>query len=122
MINIPDHLNMMPLCVDRREEPAYCNAIEEINDIEGDNPWYDHILQYITHGTYPENTSSKDQRALRTLAAQYGLINGQLCKKGPNGQSLLCIDQLKATRLMENTHKGVCGPHMNGKMLSKIIS
>ena len=81
MINIPDHLNMMPLCVDRREEPSYCNAIEEINDIEGNNPWYDHILKYITHGTYPENTSSKDQRALRTLVAQYGLLNGQLRKK-----------------------------------------
>ena len=70
----------------------------------------------------PKILISKYQRALRTLAAQYGLLNGHLCKKGSNGQSLLCIDQPEATRLMENTHKGVCGPHTNGKMLSKIIS
>ena len=66
MINILDHLNMMPLCVDRREEPSYSNAIEEIKNIEGENPWHDHILQYITHGSYPANTSSKTKELLES--------------------------------------------------------
>ena len=34
---------------------------------------------------------------------------------------LLCVDEEKAQVLMKEVHEGVCGPHMNGRMLAKKI-
>ena len=32
---------------------------------------------------------------------------------------LKCLNEIKATKAMEEVHEGVCGPHMNGAILAK---
>ncbi|XP_074316482.1 uncharacterized protein LOC141652777 [Silene latifolia] len=45
LVNIPDHIDSMPLCVERRSAPSYIN---EINGTEEDEiePWYTSILKF----------------------------------------------------------------------------
>ena len=45
-----------------------------------------------------------------------------LHKRAPTGVHLKCVDKYEAHQLMEAVHEGVCGRHMNGKVLSKKIA
>ncbi|XP_074300366.1 uncharacterized protein LOC141631620 [Silene latifolia] len=45
MINIPDHIDSMPICVERRSSPAYVNAIDDAEEGETE-PWYKAILKF----------------------------------------------------------------------------
>ncbi|XP_077222150.1 uncharacterized protein LOC143855994 [Tasmannia lanceolata] len=56
-------------------------------------------------GTPPE-ASLKEKRALQKLASRV---------------QLLCVDEDRAAEILEDVHSGVCGPHMNGKMLARKI-
>ena len=122
MLNIPNEWDGMTLRVERRKEPAYCCAIDSEPENTEEEPWYTDILRYKTSGEFPPNTSPRAQKALRLLASQYSIILGELYKYTPNKIKLLCVHQNQAQRLMEEYHNGVCGPHMNGKMLSRKIS
>ncbi|XP_074288727.1 uncharacterized protein LOC141613884 [Silene latifolia] len=58
LINIPDHIDSMPLCVERRSAPSYIN---EINGTEEDEikPWYTSILKFKDTGEYPDNLDAR---------------------------------------------------------------
>lgn len=53
------------------------------------------------------------------LPAQYVVCGGKLFKRSPNGTHLLCVSKEAARILVAEVHVGVCGPHMNGRMLTK---
>lgn len=62
MIRIPNGLTEMPLVIERRQEAAYVNVLDnEKNDEE--TPWFTDILKYLRDQEYPPNASKKDQRA-----------------------------------------------------------
>ena len=52
---------------------------------------------------------------------QYILCGGQLYKRSYDGVQLQCLKKDEAKRIMDEVHQGICGPHMNGKMLAKKI-
>ncbi|XP_074290938.1 uncharacterized protein LOC141617671 [Silene latifolia] len=120
-INIPDHVDSMPICVKRRSSPAYVNAID--NAEEGETaPWYTTILKFKETGDYPPDLDTRGKRALRMLSAQFiRTDDGQLYKKTAQGILLRCIDKPTAEKVIEEVHDGECGPHMNAYMLVRKI-
>ncbi|XP_074292651.1 uncharacterized protein LOC141619537 [Silene latifolia] len=91
LVNIADHIDIMPLCVERRSTPSYIN---EINGTEEDEiePWYTSILKFKDTGEYPDNLDARGKRALRMLSTQFVEANGgQLYKKTAQGVLLRCI-------------------------------
>ena len=59
--------------------------------------------------------------ALRLLATQYILCGGVLYGRSYEGVHLRCVDKEEAEKLIKEVHQGVCGLHMNGRMLAKKI-
>ena len=45
-----------------------------------------------------------------------------LYKRMPTEVHLRCVDKDEAQKLIEAVHEGVCGAHMNGKVLAKKIA
>jgi hypothetical protein len=52
---------------------------------------------------------------------QYILCGGVLYRRSYEGVHLRCVNKEEAKRLIKEGHQGVCGPHMNGRMLAKKI-
>ncbi|XP_074292989.1 uncharacterized protein LOC141619865 [Silene latifolia] len=68
LINIPSHVNSMPICVERRSSPAYVNVINDTEEGETE-PWYTSILKFKETGKYPPDLDTRGKRALRILSA-----------------------------------------------------
>ncbi|XP_074300975.1 uncharacterized protein LOC141632316 [Silene latifolia] len=121
LINIPDHIDSMPICVKRRSSPAYVNAIDDAKEGKIE-PWYTTILKFKETREYPPDLDTRGKRDLRMLFAQFIKSNdGQLYKKTAQGVLLRCIDKTTAKKVMEEVHDGECGPHMNAHMLIRKI-
>ena len=118
MIQITKESGVQPLRVGVEEEPTFCLVIKEAL---GEGPWYQDIKTYLQIGAYPENASRKDQKALRRLASQFLLSGNILYKRSFDSTLLRCVDEKEAELLMKEVHEGVCGPHMNGYMLTRKI-
>uniref|UniRef100_A0A2N9FIR5 RNase H type-1 domain-containing protein n=1 Tax=Fagus sylvatica TaxID=28930 RepID=A0A2N9FIR5_FAGSY len=50
MIDIPSGVNLKPLMIEQREQPAYCCTLETFTEEE--NIWYHDIHQYLKGGSY----------------------------------------------------------------------
>ncbi|XP_074278078.1 uncharacterized protein LOC141601683 [Silene latifolia] len=70
LINIPDHIDSMPICIERRSSPAYVNAIDDSEEGETE-PWYTAILKFKETGEYPPDLDMRGKRALRMLSVQF---------------------------------------------------
>ncbi|XP_074301047.1 uncharacterized protein LOC141632395 [Silene latifolia] len=70
LINIPDHIDSIPIYVERRSSPAYVNAIDNAEECETE-PWYTAILKFKETGEYPPDLDTRRMRALRMLSAQF---------------------------------------------------
>ncbi|XP_074293097.1 uncharacterized protein LOC141620014 [Silene latifolia] len=121
LINIPEHVDSMPVCVERRAALSYVNAIDNLEESETDL-WYTVILKYKETGEYPSDLDTRGKRALQMLVAQFiKTDDGQLYKKTAQGVLLRCIDKSTSEKVMEEVHEGECGPHMNAHMLARKI-
>ncbi|XP_074321468.1 uncharacterized protein LOC141658068 [Silene latifolia] len=122
LINIPDHINSMSICIERRSSPAYVNAIDDAEEGET-KPWYTFIFKFKEIKEYPRDLDTCGKRTLRMLSTQFiRTDDGQSYKKTGQGVLLRCIDKPTAEKDMEEVHNGECGPHMNAYMLvHKII-
>ncbi|XP_074277219.1 uncharacterized protein LOC141600863 [Silene latifolia] len=67
LINILDHINSIPICVERRSSPAYVNVINDTEEGETE-PWYTAILKFKETGEYPPDLDTRGKRALRMLS------------------------------------------------------
>ncbi|XP_077215742.1 uncharacterized protein LOC143850369 [Tasmannia lanceolata] len=70
---------------------------------------------------HPPEASWKEKRALHKLASRYVICGGDPYRRSFDGVQLLCVDEDRATKILEDVHLGVCGPHINGKMLAQKI-
>ena len=52
---------------------------------------------------------------------QYILCGGQLYRSSYDGIHPRFVKKEEAKRVIEEVHQGICGPHMNGRMLAKKI-
>ena len=84
-------------------------------------PWYYDIIKFLEIGVYLDGTNKREHCLIRMLAMQYILCEGQLYRRSYNGIHLRCLKKEEAGKVMEEVHQGICGPHMNGRMLAKKI-
>ncbi|XP_074265703.1 uncharacterized protein LOC141588149 [Silene latifolia] len=110
----------MSLYIERRFEPAYVHFLTDEKENQ-EEPWYQAILNYKFNDIYPLDMDKRGQRAIRLLASQYVLNQGELYMRMPQGVILLCLDHSKAKKVMEEVHEGECGPYMSGPMMAKKI-
>ncbi|XP_074266101.1 uncharacterized protein LOC141588567 [Silene latifolia] len=121
LINIPDHVNSMPICGKRRSSPAYVNVINDTEEGETEL-WYTTILKIMETGEHPPDLDTRGKRALRMLSTHFVKTDdGKLYKKTAEGVLLRCINKSTAEKVMEEVHDGECGPHMNAHMLARKI-
>ena len=90
-----------------------------VNPIE--KPWFYDLQHYLEMGQFPGDAERKERISLRMLSRQFISHNGMLYKRAPTDVHLRCVDKVKAQKLMEAIHDGVCGLHMNGTVLAKKI-
>ncbi|XP_058216783.1 uncharacterized protein LOC131327654 [Rhododendron vialii] len=120
MVKLPLGDKLRPILIEQRDYPAY-QYVNSIDDVGDGLPWCHDIWNFVESGKYPADASKKDQLALRRIAAQYILCGGKLYKRSHCGMHKLCVSGSEATRIMEEVHEGVCGPHMSGVMLARKI-
>ena len=121
MVEIPKGLWTRPLEIEKNYEPVHKEkggslvlSIEE----EG-VPWYYDIVKFLELGIYPAN--KRECCSIRMMAMQYILCGGQLHRRSYDGMHLRFLKKEEVERVMEEVHQGICGPHINGRMLSKKI-
>ena len=84
-------------------------------------PWYCDMMKFLEMRVYPDGADKRERRSIRIMAMQYILYGGQLYRRSYDGIHLCCLKKDEAERVMEEVHQGICGPHMNGRMLAKKI-
>ncbi|XP_012448786.2 uncharacterized protein LOC105771965 [Gossypium raimondii] len=102
---------MNPIQMIIYETLAHCNSIEE--EGKDDHPWYQNILQYVKNREYPDQATETDKRTLRRIAIEYVLDGDVLYKRGKDQVLLRCVDAVKAKKIIEEVHEGICGTHAN---------
>ena len=83
--------------------------------------WYYDIMKFLEMEVYPDGTDKRECRSVRMMTRQYVLCWGQLYRRSYDGIHLRCLKKEEAEMVMEEVHQGICGPHMNGRMLAKKI-
>ncbi|XP_075095125.1 uncharacterized protein LOC142173434 [Nicotiana tabacum] len=71
--------------------------------------WRNEFIEYLRHGKLPKD--SKAFRELRTKAARYCLVDGQLYRSSFQGLWARCLGASEVDYVMREFHKGVCGNH-----------
>ena len=79
------------------------------------------IMKFLELGVYPNEADKRENHSIRMMAMQYILCGGQLYRRSYDGIHLRCLKKEEAERVMEEVHQGICGPHINGRMLAKKI-
>ncbi|XP_050222409.1 uncharacterized protein LOC126672502 [Mercurialis annua] len=115
----PGRLFVKPLVMVRSKVPCF-QAARILDITQDEKPWFHDILRFMQDKHYPVDATTKDRNLIQKLAQQFFLLHGKLYKRH-HDLHLLCIDEEKAKQLMEEVHSGVCGPHLNGKELSRKI-
>ena len=85
-------------------------------------PRYYDIVKFLELGVYLDGADERENRSIRMMAMQYILYGGQLYKRSYDGIHLRSLKKEEAEKVMEEIHQGICGPHMNGRILAKKIS
>ncbi|XP_013658791.1 uncharacterized protein LOC106363622 [Brassica napus] len=74
-----------------------------------DSPWLEPIRAYIINGMLP--TEKWAARKIKTQAARYVTVEGEIYKWRFSGPLMACAEGEKPRRVMEEVHSGSCGNH-----------
>ena len=78
-------------------------------------------MKFLELRAYSDGANKRERRSIRMMATQYILCGGQLYRRSYDGIHLRCLKKEEAKRVMEEIHQGICGLHLNGRMLAKKI-
>ncbi|XP_059310130.1 uncharacterized protein LOC132061305 [Lycium ferocissimum] len=118
MIQHPESSHIDLLEISLREEHAYCSHVEAEPD---GKPCYTDIKMYLEKEEYLQNTTSNQGKTIRRMANRFFLNKEILYKLTPDLGLVRCVDATEATKILEEVHAGICGPHMSGFILGKKI-
>nr|KYP54877.1 Gypsy retrotransposon integrase-like protein 1 [Cajanus cajan] len=65
-----------------------------------------------------ELTDLIESKKLRTQAARYSIVSGELYIRGFSTPLLRCLDQQQADYVIREIHEGICGSHSGGRTLA----
>ncbi|XP_077211984.1 uncharacterized protein LOC143847155 [Tasmannia lanceolata] len=114
MLDISATMEVQPLAVRLQWAPAHVNTIEISARCADGKSWYTDIKNLISGNGHSPQASSKERKTLQKLAINFIICGEELYRRSFDGIQLLCVNEDKAAELIEQTHEGVCGPHMNG--------
>jgi hypothetical protein len=84
--------------------------------------WYKHIIFYFKSGQFPPEMSSKERITLKMKINNYVMVSGVLFRNFFDGVLLRSLDHIIAMKLIQESHKGICGGHFSPVMTThKII-
>ncbi|XP_061965340.1 uncharacterized protein LOC133689500 [Populus nigra] len=109
-------IRVQPICIEIRNFPAHCCAIE--GEVDG-NPWFYDIKRFIQYQEYPLGASKADMKTLRRLAMEFYLDGEILYKRSFNGTLLRCLDEIEAKVALQQIHEGICATHASGHMMAR---
>jgi len=120
MIGVNKQEDMKSIQMSICEAPAHCCNIEE-EEKRDDYPWYHDILRYVKNYEYPDQATENDKRTLRRLASDCVLDEDILYKRRKDQVLLRSVDTVKANKILEEVHEGICGTHANGFIMARQI-
>ncbi|XP_020225282.1 uncharacterized protein LOC109807168 [Cajanus cajan] len=91
--------------------PTECMTIGEPT-----RTWITDITNYLEHGKEPSDPSAA--KKLRTQAARYSMVGGELYRRGFSVPLLKCVDAEQANYVLREIHEGICGFHSGGRTLA----
>ncbi|XP_020220424.1 uncharacterized protein LOC109803315 [Cajanus cajan] len=94
--------------------PSVTQACIPIDEVP--KSWMTELMNFIVSGT--ELLKPSEAKKLRTQAARYSVISGELYRRGFSTPLLKCIDPQQAEYIMREIHEGICGSHSGGRMLA----
>ena len=123
MVEILKGVRTCPLEIEQSYEEVHKRKIEaSVMTIEEEEvPWYYDIMKFLEPGVYPNGADKRKHCSIRMMEPKYILCGGQLCRRSYDGVHLHCLKRKEAERVMQEVHQGICGLHMNGRMLAKKI-
>ncbi|XP_020240151.1 uncharacterized protein LOC109818997 [Cajanus cajan] len=86
---------------------------------ESPKTWMTDILDFIVHGKEPADSS--EAKKLRTQAAWYSVVSGELYRRGFFTPLLKCLEHQQANYAVCEVHEGICGSHSRGRTLATKI-
>ncbi|KAL0754039.1 hypothetical protein Bca101_091707 [Brassica carinata] len=101
---------------DDEEEEYTIQTQSEQSDYGCDTPWLQTIREYIINGHLP--TEKWAARKVRTQAARYVTVDGEIYKWRFSGPLMTCLEGEKARKVMEEVHSRSCGNHSGGRSLA----
>ena len=123
MVEIPEGVWTWPLEIEQSYEEVYKRKTKtSVMTIEEEEvPCYYDIMKFLELKAYLDGADKRERRSIRMMATQYILCGGLLYRGSYDGIHLRCLKREGAERVIEKVHQGICGPHMNGRMLAKKI-
>ncbi|XP_018463421.1 uncharacterized protein LOC108834587 [Raphanus sativus] len=109
IINLIRDDNEEEIAVESEETP-------EQNEYGCDTPWLEAIRAYIIDGKL--SLEKWAARKVRTQAARYVTVDGEIYKWKFSGPLMTCLEGHKARKVMEEVHSGSCGNHSGGRSLA----
>ena len=122
-LSLRDGVRERLLKVERRTLPSFIargqfrDAIPEVAALDPiDEDWR---LPFIAYLQNPNDAAHS--RQIRFLALNFVLRNGELRRRGEDGNDFRCVYGNEAKRLMREVHCGVCGSHQAGPKMRWLI-
>ena len=110
----PDHL----LRLESREEPT---SLEDnlpdahLFSVQIAYDYFKDIIEFLTTGTTPTEYSAKKKKHLVVRVAYFTMIEGQLCKLGPDEILRRYVLDHEIPMILTEAHDGIAGGHYLGK-------
>ena len=76
-------------------------------------------MKFLKLRVYPNSAGKRKCHSIRMMAMQYILYRGQLYRRSYYGIHVRCLKKEETERVMDEVHQGICGLHINEKMLAK---
>ncbi|XP_020239374.1 uncharacterized protein LOC109818341 [Cajanus cajan] len=91
-------------------------VVECLSVSEQSATWMTDILRFITEGV--GLTCPSAAKKLRTQAARYSVIGGELFRRDFSSPLLKCLNNEEANYVLREVHEGICGSHSGGRTLA----
>ncbi|XP_020202196.1 uncharacterized protein LOC109787995 [Cajanus cajan] len=88
-----------------------CMPVDEVPQT-----WMTDISNFIINRSEP--TDPIEAKKIRTQAARYSMVAGELYRRGFSTPLLKCIDQQQADYVIREIHEGICGSNSGGRTLA----
>ena len=112
-----------PLEIEQNYEEVHNRKAETsvMTTEEEEVPWYYDIMKFLELGVYPNGFDQIKHCSIRMTATQSILCGGKLYRRTYDGIHLRCLRKEEPERVVKEVHRGICGSHINGRMLAKKI-